>query len=67
MQCADNRMQDKGSGGMNEGREKQDLGYFCELKLTLKACKLSNWNLLHFYLKNKITWLLRIIGYAKIS
>lgn len=49
MQCVENRrVQDKGSGGMNEGRGKQDLGYFCKLKVIPKACKLSDWNLLHF-------------------
>lgn len=69
MQCAGKRrMQDKGSGGMNEGRGgKQDLEFFCELKVAPKACKLSDWNLLRFYNQNKITWLLRIIGFVKTS
>lgn len=68
MQCAENRrMKDKGGGGMNGRRGKQGLEYFCELKVTPKACKLSDWNLLHFCNQNKITWLLRIIGFAKIS
>lgn len=68
MQCAENRrMQDKGSGGMNEWRGKQDLEYFCGLKATPKACKWSDWNLLHFYDQRKTTWLLRIIGFVKIT
>lgn len=68
MQCAENRrVQDRGSGGMNEGRGKQDLEYFYELKVAPKARKWSDWNLLHFYNQNKITWLPRIIGFAKIS
>lgn len=68
MQCAENRrIQDKGSDGMNEGKGKQGLESFCELKVTPKACKFSDWNLLRFYNQSAITWLLRIMGFAKIG